>query len=132
MPCLLYNVSVYILIYRPFFANTTEDSEGSLAKDLWPPPFAATIDKRSPQELEQWQIVPFTFADICEWAYIAKRHTTTDHTRLYNVLYRCPDGDPSAIYPIVLRIQGFLGRFELSPLGAWNGFVVLTISYIIL
>jgi hypothetical protein len=111
------------------FANRRTDSEGSLAKDLWPIPFAATVDNRSSQELEQWQLVPFTFTDICEWAYVAKRHATSDHTRLYNILYKCPDGDTSTIYPVVLRVQGFLGRFELSPLGTWNGFVYSTISY---
>jgi len=88
-----------------------------------------TVDNRSTQDLEHWQIVPFTFADICEWAYVAKRQVTVDYTRLYNVLYKCPDGDPSAIYPVVLRLQGVLGRFELSPLGAWNGSANLTRLY---
>jgi len=111
------------------FANKLADSDGSLVKDLWPPPLAQTIDNRSMQELEQWQIVPFTFAEICEWAYVVKRYVTMDYTQLYNVLYKCPDGDPSVIYPVVLHLQGFLGRFKLSPLGTWNGYVKFTIFY---
>ena len=54
------------------FANKLADSDGSLVKDLWPPLLAQTINNRSMQELEQWQMVPFTFAEICEWAYVVK------------------------------------------------------------
>jgi hypothetical protein len=110
-------------------ANILADSAGSLVKDLWPSPLAMTVDNRLTQELEDWQIVLFTFADICEWTYVAKCKVTVDYTRLYNVLYKCPDGDPSAIYPVVLHLQGVLGRFELLSLGAWNGYVNLTRLY---
>jgi hypothetical protein len=92
-----------------------------LIKDLWPEPLASVVDSRGQEQLEEWQIVPIAFADVCAWAYIAKKHQTYDHTRIYHLLYKSPIGEINTVYPVVIRIQGILGRFELAPLGTWNG-----------
>jgi hypothetical protein len=92
-----------------------------LIKDLWPEPLASVVDSRGQEQLEEWQIVPITFADVCAWAYVAKKHQTYDHTRIYHLLYKSPIGEINTVYPVVIRIQGILGRFELAPLGTWNG-----------
>ena len=95
----------FIIIY----ANHLIDLNNDFVKDLWPSRLASTIDDRAHKDLDSWQIVPTTFAEICDWAYIAKNHNIVDHTRLYHVLYKNPDGDPTTLYPVVLRLQGFLG-----------------------
>jgi hypothetical protein len=66
-------------------------------------------------------VVPSTFAEICDWAYVSKISDAVDHTRLYQVLYNTAGSAVNTVYPVVLRLQGFLGRFEVSPLGTWNG-----------
>ena len=108
---------IFIIIY----ANRLTETNSDFLKDLWPIVLASTVDDRHREDLESWQIVPTTFTEICDWAYIAKNQNIVDHTRLYHVLYKNPGGDQTTLYPVVLRLQGFLGCFELSPLGTWNG-----------
>ena len=111
---------IFIIIY----ANRLSETNGDFLKDLWPIVLASTVDDRHREDLESWQIVPTTFTKICDWAYIAKNQNIVDHTRLYHVLYKNPGGDQTTLYPVVLRLQGFLGHFELSPLGTWNGWLL--------
>jgi hypothetical protein len=101
------------------------DHKGVLVKDLWPAPFANVVDKTAINDLTSKQIVPTTFTDVCEWAYVDRKIQSNDHTRLYYLLYKNPGGVVNTVYPVVVRLQGILGRFELSPLGTWNGCVML-------
>jgi hypothetical protein len=102
-------------------AEVLLDQNGAFTKDLWPSPLLATVDGRPHEELEAWQIMPISFAETCDWAYVSKKKEPADHTRLYQLLYNTPDAATNTIYPVVLRVQGILGRFEVSPLGTWNG-----------
>ena len=62
----------------------------------------ATVDGRLHEELENWQIMPITFAEICEWVYMSKKKEMVDHTGLYHLLYIAPDPCTNTIYLVVL------------------------------
>ena len=75
-------------------------------------------------EHEFWQLVPVTFEDICDWAYVSVNKTSDDQTRRHLVLYRDPAvANSDIIYPVTFRIQGFVERAKLTALGDWNGLV---------
>jgi hypothetical protein len=59
--------------YRRSDTEYISDNKGNFTKDLWPAPMLAAVDGRPHEELETWQIVPITFAEICEWAYVCKK-----------------------------------------------------------
>jgi hypothetical protein len=104
-----------------FHINFGTADERLLVKEIWPTPFVDVVDKTERKDLEDRQIVPLTFEDICNWAYVRRNVSSTDHTRAYHLLYKMPTNDVKDIFPIVLRVQGILSRFKLSVLGNWNG-----------
>ena len=79
------------------------------------------VNGRLHEELEAWQIMPISFAETCDWAYVSKKKELVDHTQLYQLQYNTPDAATNTIYLVALHVQGILGRFEVSPLGMWNG-----------
>lgn len=72
-----------------------------------------------------WKLVPTTFEGVTEWVYIRSLCRPGDWTRSYTILYQNPGevDNTDALYPLVVRIQGFIKGFNLSPLGNWNGLV---------
>lgn len=76
-------------------------------------------------DLESWQLVPASFEDICEWACVVRNTTAAEWTRTYQLLYSFPGQAAltNTIYPVILRLQGFVKTCNLAPLGSWNGYV---------
>lgn len=74
---------------------------------------------------DELSLAPNTFAAICEWAYVARDMEAQDWTRSYCVLYREPEVawavENDMLYPVTVRVQGFVDKFNLSPLGCWDG-----------
>jgi hypothetical protein len=73
-------------------------------------------------EPECWQLVPVTFEDMCDWAYVSTNNISPDQTRRHLVLYRGLDmTEESVVYPVMFRVQGFIEHAKLTALGDWNG-----------
>lgn len=79
------------------------------------------VDPTRKDNLEAWQIVPYEDAKLFEWAYVVKRQTIYDRSRRYMLLYKYPAGISGVVYPVIVRVQGILGRFDIGTLGSWNG-----------
>ncbi|KAH7905425.1 hypothetical protein BJ138DRAFT_1017715, partial [Hygrophoropsis aurantiaca] len=77
----------------------------------------------SPASLEDWEKVPPTYAEICTWAQIARDPTATERRRENIVIYCNPPAtDTLTLFPISIRVQGYLDAFCLRTLGNWNGY----------
>lgn len=50
-----------------------------------------------------------------------------DRTRQYLLLYKSPSGTPGVVYPVVVRVQGLLGKFDLGAFGTWNGYIYIVL-----
>ncbi|KAJ7126128.1 hypothetical protein C8R44DRAFT_734033 [Mycena epipterygia] len=100
-------------------------SHGWLA-DCWP------LDVRNaigiPKEgdtFEDWVVVPRNFVAQLGWAYMGRNPTPQDTTQPLLLLYKNPHVYPGApansLYPVGVRVQGFVEKCNLRPLGNWNG-----------
>ncbi|KAH7907429.1 hypothetical protein BJ138DRAFT_1014509, partial [Hygrophoropsis aurantiaca] len=90
---------------------------------LWPKGIGNLDGERlSIASLEPWQKVPSTYAEICTWAQLA-RDPTSPEKRRENIIIYCnpPTADPLTLFPISIRVQGFLESCCLRPLGNWKG-----------
>ena len=99
----------------------------SLAVDLWPSPYDAIVkQRRDISQLQQWECFPTTLARLAEWATIAKLPSSTDRSRDRILVYKtlpAPDSDV-ALYPVSVRLFGFLEKFCVGEYGDWNGYVL--------
>lgn len=73
--------------------------------------------------------IPVTFDDVCNIAYVGSdTANVSDWTRAHMLLFRTIrpyNIEPEEfLYPVVMRMTGFLGPFQLAPLGNWTGRVV--------
>jgi hypothetical protein len=101
--------------------NILTATETQLAKSLWPEGIAHLY--REPTNLQQcknWQIVPDSFEELCDWAFLAKDEVATDKKHSHHLLYAVPK-DNNRIYVVMLRLQGFISRCALTALGDWKG-----------
>ncbi|KIJ10855.1 hypothetical protein PAXINDRAFT_16189 [Paxillus involutus ATCC 200175] len=97
------------------------DSAGLLVKDDWPAELIANLDYIVDEEMETWQMVPDIYKDVCDWAVVIPKPGFTDHTHTHLVIYKQPSDQLSeALFPVTVRLQGFLGRNELSLFGTWD------------
>lgn len=72
--------------------------------------------------------IPVTLEDICDFAYVGSDPTSvSDWTRVHMLLFKTPsynshNSEQSKwLYPVKIRMTGFLGPFEVGPLGNWTG-----------
>ena len=75
------------------------EEDGTLAKACWP----ETLKERTllvdgTDEPECWQLVPVTFEDMCDWAYVSTNNISPDQTRRH-----------------------LIEHAKLTALGDWNG-----------
>ena len=95
-----------------------------LAVDLWPSPYNAIIKRRCDiAQLQQWEQFPTSLNRLVKWATIAKLPSSTDHSRDHILVYKTlPASDSEdALYPISIRLFGFLEQFCLGDHGDWKG-----------
>ncbi|KAJ7286219.1 hypothetical protein C8J57DRAFT_1496888 [Mycena rebaudengoi] len=103
-----------------FIAN--EDSEW--ASDTWPEGFrfGGDLGAPHPADTQPWMAVPDTLSGMLEWAYVARSGGSPDLTREHMLLYRQPPhAGPNVLCPVGVRVQGFVSRASLGPLGNWDG-----------
>jgi hypothetical protein len=71
-----------------------------------------------------WQVVPDTYQEICDWAVVGSKHPSDSGDRARNkvLLYRELDqGEAGLTHGVTLRLQGFVKSCDLRPLGNWDG-----------
>lgn len=75
------------------------------------------------QVRDTWQYVPETFEGICDWAAIARDDDGEASWGRRNLVYRplmLPADKRDSTQIVVVVLQGFLGNFNVSPLGNWD------------
>ncbi|KAI0057502.1 hypothetical protein BV25DRAFT_1920092 [Artomyces pyxidatus] len=105
-----------------FFQNT---SGTELVRDQWPGSVARTAaDELAYQQLTHQHVVPCTYEDMCEWAYVWHDARSHNFSRQFRLLHHpTPTYDQMNLrhVEITFRFQGFLGKHNLKTLGNWNG-----------
>ncbi|KIN94266.1 hypothetical protein M404DRAFT_35242 [Pisolithus tinctorius Marx 270] len=95
-----------------------------LGADLWTEDLQRIIHSRaSVQDLQQWQSFPTSLCHMVEWATVARDPTSTDRRRSHLLVYKTlPIPEPyGVLYPVSVRIYGFLDKFCVGDFGNWNG-----------
>lgn len=98
---------------RPSNILTTAD-QGVSTERLWGSPHAV-LDPQEP-----WELVPTSIIACSTWCYV-KRKERGKRTRGLFYSDPGPSAEPMAVYPVTLRLQGYISSCNLSPLGTWNG-----------
>ncbi|KIJ09348.1 hypothetical protein PAXINDRAFT_17557 [Paxillus involutus ATCC 200175] len=97
------------------------DSAGLLVKDDWPAELIANLDYIVDEDLESWQIVPNKYEDICDWEVVIPKPAFADHTQAHLLIYKQPlDHSSDTLLPVTVRLQGFLGKNDLTVFGTWD------------
>lgn len=70
--------------------------------------------------------IPVVFDDVCNIVYVGSDTAkVSDWTRTHMLLFRTMrpynSEQEELLYPVVMRMTGFLGPFQLGPLGNWTG-----------
>lgn len=75
------------------------------------------------QVRENWQYVPETFEGICDWAAVVKDAESEESWGRRHLVYRplmLPENRRQSSQVVVVVLQGFLGAFNILPLGDWD------------
>ncbi|KAJ7209370.1 hypothetical protein C8J57DRAFT_1540385 [Mycena rebaudengoi] len=101
----------------------TEDHEWAV--DAWPEgiQFGAGLNLPAYCAKNQaWVTVPIGLADMLDWAYVHRVRNAADYTREHLLLYKKPPAtSDNALFPVGIRVQGFVLKAALAPLGTWDG-----------
>ena len=98
----------------------------ALAVDLWLAPYNTIIEQRcNISQLHQWQRFPTSLNHLVEWADVTKHPTSTDNARDRILVYKTLPASDSipVVYPVSVRLFGFLEDFCLADYGNWKGYV---------
>jgi hypothetical protein len=72
------------------------------------------------QVLENYQVVPRSYAGLLDWAFVGKDRRVRDSTRGLLLLYKnphiLPNSPAGVICPVGIRMQGFVERSDLRAL----------------
>ncbi|KAJ7301338.1 hypothetical protein DFH08DRAFT_827674 [Mycena albidolilacea] len=113
----------------PFYTN-------SLTIPQLPPILASRRMARAPpvphragipmdgEDILNHMVVPRTDQGLLSWAYVGTNHSATDRSRTLRLMYKNPplykNNPPHVIYPVGVRVQGFVDTCNLRPLGNWK------------
>lgn len=94
-----------------------------MVHDLWPADLTEQIERLQPEAgLTAWQRCPSTLPRLIQWAEIQQDSDKKDKSRDRILVYKnMPDARPDTLYPVALRVHGFLDRFCIERLGNWSG-----------
>ncbi|KAH7904133.1 hypothetical protein BJ138DRAFT_1107083 [Hygrophoropsis aurantiaca] len=108
---------------RSFVLISLSDKEGCLVRDSWPKGIGSLDGENiSLASLEDWQKVPATYSEICSWAQVARDPSSHERRRDNIIVYsNRPSSEELTLFPISIRIQGFLEGCCLQRLGNWRG-----------
>lgn len=122
----------YVFVDVPqSFTDVPADTNGGLLRDLWPASLGrSAADTTTLNDLQQWQIMPATFDDLCDWAEVdvdptAPKVLGAGGPRTAFALLWSPTVRPDAVgnrrHRVLLRLHGLLAAFCIQPLGNWKG-----------
>ncbi|KAK7038347.1 hypothetical protein R3P38DRAFT_2770617 [Favolaschia claudopus] len=107
-------------------ASNIETIDHEWVADLWPEPYQFThalgIAKGDIQ-VHNYDVVPRTFQGLLAWAFVGHNPTALDMTRTVLLQYLHPPvypNMPPKIFPVGVRVQGFVDSVNLRPLGNWT------------
>ncbi|KAJ7082093.1 hypothetical protein B0H15DRAFT_952769 [Mycena belliarum] len=73
---------------------------------------------------DPYQVVPRTGAGQKDWAYVGRNPGEHDMTRGLLLLYKhapvLPNTPSGTIHPVGIRVQGFIERVNMKPMGTWT------------
>ncbi|KIN97635.1 hypothetical protein M404DRAFT_32108 [Pisolithus tinctorius Marx 270] len=95
-----------------------------LGADLWTGDLQTIVRNRVPVHgLQQWECFPTSLCHMVEWATVARHPCAPDRRRSHLLVYKTlPVPEPyDAMYPVSVRIYGFLDKFCVGEFGNWNG-----------
>ncbi|KAJ7155912.1 hypothetical protein C8R43DRAFT_949466 [Mycena crocata] len=108
-------------------ASNVETPDHVWAAQLWPEGlrFAEALGiPRDDEPILNHQVVPRTYAGLRDFAFICKNPRQRDHTRGILLTYRHPhmyaNTPKGIICPVGIRVQGFIERCNLKPIGSWS------------
>lgn len=120
-------MSTVVLVGHLYPLLTIAAKDHSWAADEWPPElqFASVLGIPAYSALiPQWMVAPTNMADMFDWAYVARNQHAVEASREQMLLYKMPPRvEINTLFPVAIRIQGYVVRCNLSPLGNWNGLV---------
>lgn len=98
-------------------------NDGYMVHDLWPADLTEQIKHLQPdQGLLAWQKFPSTLPKLIEWAEVYRDVEQKDKSCDRILIYKhMPNARANTLYPVALRVHGFLGRFCFERLGNWSG-----------
>ncbi|KAJ7442825.1 hypothetical protein B0H11DRAFT_2251286 [Mycena galericulata] len=110
------------------FGSNFETLEHDWLVNIWPAELrfknALGIDDPD-SDVESWAAVPRTYTGLLNWAYVARNPSPQDMTRSLLLLYKTPHVYPGApsnmLYPVGIRVQGYVEKCNLRGLGNWDG-----------
>ncbi|KAH9847123.1 hypothetical protein C2E23DRAFT_863605 [Lenzites betulinus] len=98
----------------------------SIVPVLWPGDLGRTQSGGFELQVEDrsWRYVPETFEEMCDWAVVVKQGEEESSMWSTRALVHHPLTLPptmrSQLRPVMIVLQGFLGDFNISPLGNWD------------
>ncbi|KAI0066967.1 hypothetical protein BV25DRAFT_1912310 [Artomyces pyxidatus] len=95
-----------------------------LVRDEWPMGIARlAAETLEGGDIPEWQRVPHGLEALAEWAFVSQKAVCNDPTRHHSFVHCTPDSDgfDEDLYQVVVRLQGFLAKFDFRPLGNWDG-----------
>ncbi|KAJ7887530.1 hypothetical protein B0H14DRAFT_2562712 [Mycena olivaceomarginata] len=107
--------------------SNIETVEHTWLADEWPDHLQFQTALGIPMEGEEvlnHEVVPCTEQGLLSWAYVGTNHSAADRSRTLRLLYKNPpphkNRPPHVIYPVGVRVQGFVDSCNLRPLGNWK------------
>ncbi|KAH7904556.1 hypothetical protein BJ138DRAFT_1119305 [Hygrophoropsis aurantiaca] len=101
------------------------DSRGDLVQYLWPSEECKRLFTDTPiAEAQRWEIFPTTVEDMVDWAEVIIDKNAVNTFRNRVLIYKAsPTGSISTdvVYPVTLRLNGYIDRMDIKRLGNWDG-----------
>ncbi|KAH7905414.1 hypothetical protein BJ138DRAFT_1118496 [Hygrophoropsis aurantiaca] len=114
------------ILSLPSFASMSflTDSAGNHFQCHFPPAeYAAISVLLQHGASEPWKSFPTTIESMVEWAEMFKDTAIRDRVRQWTLIYKQPQDQPmyDTVYPISLRLHGYIKDMKINRLGNWNG-----------
>ncbi|KAG2133024.1 hypothetical protein DEU56DRAFT_739127 [Suillus clintonianus] len=73
-------------------------------------------------EFDFWELFPYSLQTLAEWADVYQDRERKDKSRDRILIYKnLSDAKPGTVYPVAIRLQGFLRQFRVDRFGNWSG-----------
>ncbi|GJF00761.1 hypothetical protein PsYK624_170620 [Phanerochaete sordida] len=94
---------------------------GRFIRDQWPSLPRVEKDPLTLENADPANIVPDTREELLHWAYVQKAADSVPSFLRFDVLHNAIFDDARLAHRVVVRVQGFVAKAEMSTLGTWNG-----------